>query len=173
MSHASRQTLALLLGNALLGLLAAQASDALAGGQLRLWTGGLLVAPAALLAGHRAGATAVFLTGLALDAGTPAPFGAHALILLAAHAALFAVRGRLARDTAAVRVVAALLANLGVFAALGLVLAIAGPARPGPGRLLAELLVSQTAVAVAAAWFFALTERLCALFGARPGLPAP
>jgi len=173
MSHASRQTLALLLSNALLVLLAAQANDALAGGQLRLWIGGLLVAPAALLAGHRAGATAVFLTGLALDAGTPAPFGAHALVLLAAHAALFTVRDRLARDTTAVRVVTALLANLGVFVALALVLAVAGPARPGAGRVLAELLISQSAVAVAAPWFFALSEQLCALFGARPGLPAP
>ena len=56
MSHASRQTLALLLGNALLVFLAAQADHALAGWQLRLWLGGLLLAPAALLARHRAGA---------------------------------------------------------------------------------------------------------------------
>jgi cell shape-determining protein MreD len=173
MSYASRQILALLLGNALLVLVVAQANDALAGGQLRLWVGGLLVAPAALLVGHRAGAVAVFLTGLSLDANTPAPFGAHALVLLAAHAVLLAVRDRLARDTAAVRVVAALLANLGVFVALALVLAAASPARPGAGRLLVELLVSQVAVAATARWFFALTERLCALLGARPGLPSP
>ncbi len=173
MSHASRQTLALLLGNALLVFLAAQADHALAGWQLRLWLGGLLLAPAALLASHRAGAVAVFVTGLALDARAPVPFGTHALVLLAAHAALFAVRDRLARDTPALRVAAALMANLVALAAFGLIMAAAGPARPGAGRLLPELLISQAAVALCATWCFALQERLCALFGARPGLELP
>jgi hypothetical protein len=165
MSLAHRQTLALLLGNAVLVAVAAQANHALAGWQLRLWVGGAIVAPAALLAGHRAGAAAVFLTGLALDARAPVPFGAHALALLAAHAALFTVRDRLARDVTPVRVAAALLANLAAFLAF----AVVAPGDARGGRLIADLLFSQLAVAAVTPWFFALQDRLLAWWRARPG----
>ncbi len=162
MSRAQRQTLALLLGNVALCVVVAQANHVLAGWQLRLWPGGLLVATAALQAGGSAGATAVFLTGLALDAAMPVPFGTQALILLAGHATLFVLRGRLVREATVVRVVLTLLAAGAMLLAFALVMAVAGPGRVSGGRLLADLMVTGAASALAAPWFFALQGGLLA-----------
>jgi cell shape-determining protein MreD len=165
MSLANRQTLALLLGNAILVTVVAQTNHALASWQLRLWLGGAVVAPAALLVGHRAGVVAVFLTGLALDARAPVLFGAQALALLAAHAALFSMRDRLAREATPVRVAAALLTNLAAFLAF----AAAAPSGTHGGRLITDLILSQFAVAALTPWAFALQDRLLAWLHARPG----
>jgi hypothetical protein len=161
MTRIQRQTLVLSLGNYVLLVIVALANHALAPWQMRLWLGGLLVAPAALNVGFRAGATAAFLSGLAIDALAPVWFGSHALLLLAAHAVLYSVRDRVARAATAVAVVAALFANLGLF--LLLAFFFAGGAA---GRLLADLLISQAALALVAPWFFAFQLRALALAGA-------
>jgi rod shape-determining protein MreD len=160
----------MLLGNLLLCAVIAQANHSLASWQLRLWPGGLLVATAALQAGFGAGASAVFLTGLALDAAVPVPFGAQALVLLAGHAVLFALRRRLVREATPVRVTAVLATGAATFLAFALIASFAGPGRAGGGRVFADLTVSLMVSGMIAPWFFALQGRLLAL--AQAGLRA-
>jgi rod shape-determining protein MreD len=131
----------------------------------------LLVAPAALTARHRAGATVVFLTGLAMDATSPVAFGTQALVLLAGHALVYTWRDRLARGEAAAQTLAALTANLVTFLLLAVAESFATP-RPGgaSGRLLADLIASQLVLALVAPWFCALQGPLPAPRGGRsPG----
>src|SRR5476649_219504 len=98
MNRLRHPTVLLLFGNFLLLTAVAQANHYLAPWQLHLWLGGLLATPAALTARPRAGALAVFLTGLAMDATTPVAFGTQALVLLAGHALVSTWRDRLARS---------------------------------------------------------------------------
>ena len=66
--------------------------------------------------------------------------------------------------------------NLATFLAFAVILAVArsvegaGPGGARTGRLVADLLASQLALALVTPWFFALQERLLTLAGARPGL---
>ena len=170
MSRAQRQTFALLLGNAILCLVVAQANHGLAGWQLHLWPGGLLVATAALQAGPGAGTTAVFVAGLALDAVAPVPFGTQAFVLLTGHTALFSLRRRLAHKATPVRVAVAGLACGVTLLAFMIAVAVAGLGRAGVGRVLADLVVSLGVTALVAPWFFALQGRLLDL--AQAGLRA-
>jgi hypothetical protein len=169
MNRGLRQSVVLLLGNLLLCVLIAQANHDLAPWQMRLWLGGLLLAPAALIGDYLPGAAAVFVTGLALDAVAPVWFGLQAFVLLAGHATLFSVRGRFARDDTTARVISALLANLATFLVLSLFAGLSHPSAPAPGvgRLLADLAASQLVLAVVTPWFFAAQERLLAFFRAK------
>jgi rod shape-determining protein MreD len=163
MNRLNRPATVLLLGNVILVTMVAQANHYLAPWQLHLWLGGLLVTPAALTARHRAGAIAVFLTGLAMDATSPVAFGTQALVLLAGHALVYTWRDRLARGEATAQTLAALMANLVTFLLLAVAESFAA-ARPGGvlGRLLADLVASQLVLMLVAPWFCALQSRLFA-----------
>lgn len=153
----------------LLAQLLAQLNHYLAPWQVHVWCGGLYVAFAALRLGYAAGATVSFIAGLLLDAGTPVPFGTQGFLFLAAHAVVFNLRARAPRDETIVGVVVALLANLGLFLAMGFVLI--PPAAESSGawmRVFADLLVSQIALALIAPWFFAVQSRLLELAGHTP-----
>jgi rod shape-determining protein MreD len=157
MNGARHPILRLLFGNLILLTVAAQSNHYLARWQVHLWLGGLLVAPAALSVRHRAGAWAVFLAGLALDATTPVPFGTQALVLLAGHALAYTWRDRLARSEASSQVMAAFTLNLGAFLVLAVVEAWTAPRVAGQfGRLLADLFASQLALILIGPWFCAL-----------------
>lgn len=168
MTRTLRQSAVLLLGSFVLWVLVMQANHALAPWQVRLWLGGLLLAPAALAADYRAGAAAMFLIGLAIDATAPVWFGTHAFVLLAGHATLYSVRGRFARDETTPRILAALLANLATIIVFALLVGFSRPDAPmsNAGRLLVDLISSQLVLAVITPWYFAFQERLLAFFRA-------
>ncbi len=170
MSRGKRQTLALLLGNLILCVVVALANHTMADWQLRLWPGGLLVATAALLAGPGAGAAAVFVAGLALDATAPVPFGTHAFVLLGAQTVFYALRTRLMRNATPVRVAVAVLAGVLSWLGLAAVAKAAGLTSAGAGRLLLELAATSVMTLLIAPWFFALQCRL--LYLAQVGLRA-
>jgi rod shape-determining protein MreD len=145
----------------LLWWLVAQVNHYLAPVGAYLFVGGLLVTFAALRLSLRHGLSATLLTGLAIDAVEPGPFGgAHLMLLAVVHVLLFHLRTRFPREETAVGVVTALFANLALFLALSF---LALNHQPAPGvawlRLLADLGWSQLFVAALAPWFFALQQR--------------
>ncbi len=157
MNRRRQSAVRLLVGNFILVTIVAQANHYLAPWQVHLGLGGLLVTPAALTARHRAGGIAVFLTGLAMDATSPALFGAQALVLLAGHALVYTWRDRLARGETSTQVLAAFTANLVTFLVLAGIEARATPWTGSlPGHLLADLVASQLALVLVAPWFCAL-----------------
>ncbi|HSY54218.1 MAG TPA: hypothetical protein VK785_07210, partial [Opitutaceae bacterium] len=89
-----------------------------------------------------------------------------AFLFATAHTLIFSVRGRLPRDETLVSLFFALLANLGIFIALSLLLLARSPLPFGSWpRLLSNLLCSQVFLAIVAPWFFALQARTFALAG--------
>ncbi len=167
MTRPRLQIFATLLVNFILWSALAEANYMLGPWQLRLWLGGLLVAPSALRLDFQVGATAAFVTGLALDAAAPVAFGTQALLLLAGHVFLFHVRDRLARNENLVNMSSTLLANLALFLVLSFTQIDAAPA-PGRAwlRLFADLLASQVVLALVTSWAFALHGRLLLAVGA-------
>ena len=160
------RVLLLSLAALLLVTLLAQLNHTLGPWQLHVWCGGLFVAFAALRLDFRTGAAAVFIGGLLLDAGSPVTFGTHALLFLAAHAVIFNVRARVPRDETIVGVIAALLANLGLFLALSFLRVDLGPdSGEAWMRDFSDLLVSQLVLVLIAPWFFAMQTRLLQLGG--------
>ncbi len=154
------------LASLLLVVLLGQLNHYLGPWQLHAWCGGLFVAFAALRLDFRTGAAAAFIGGLLLDAGSPVTFGTHALLFLAAHAAIFNVRARAPRDETIVGVIAALLANLGLFLALSFLRVDLGPdSGEAWMRDFADLLVSQLVLALIAPWFFAVQANLLRMSG--------
>jgi rod shape-determining protein MreD len=94
------------------------------------------------------------------------PFGTQAFLLATTHTLIFSVRGRLPRGEMLVSLAFALLANLGIFIALSLLLLARTPLPFGVWpRLLINLLCSQFFLALIAPWFFALQARTLALTG--------
>jgi len=162
-----RRVLILTFASLLLTLLLGQLNHYLAIWQLHVWCGGLFVTFVALRLGYRTGATVAFIAGLLLDAGEPVAFGTQALLFLAAHAVVFTIRARAPREETIVGVFVALLANLGLFLALGF-LRIDTAVEPARAwmRSFADLLVSQITLAMIAPWFFAIQERLLLAVGA-------
>jgi hypothetical protein len=151
---------------ALLIVLVAQFNHLLAPWHVYLSVGGLLVVFPALQIDFRTGFAAVFLAGLFADAGEPVRFGTHAFLFATAYAFLFVLRHRLPRDETPLAVMLALLANLGIFLALSLLLIRRLPTPAGAWvRLLADLLCSQAFLALSAPWFFALQARAFAFSG--------
>jgi len=156
-----RRVLILAVASLLLALVLGQLNHYLAMWTVHVWCGGLFVAFAALRFGYGAGALASFIAGLLLDAGEPVAFGTQAFLFLAAHAVIFKVRARAPRDATIIGVMAALLANLGLFLALSFL-------RIDPNlkadqawlRIFADLLASQVVIALIAPWFFAVQTRL-------------
>jgi len=157
-----------LLPLVLLTLLVSQINHVLAPWHVSLFVGGLLVVFAALRLDFDPGFAAVFLTGLFCDAASPVRFGTHAFLFATAYTLIFSVRGRLPRGEMLVSLVFALLANLGIFIVLSIVLLARTPLPFGVWpRLLINLLCSQAFLALIA-WFFALQTRTLALAGFEP-----
>ena len=156
-----RRVFTLLISSLLLALLLGQLNHQLASWQVHVWCVGLFVAFAGLRMAYGPGATAVFLAGLLLDANAPVHFGTQGLLFLAAHAVVFTIRARAPRDEVAVGVVVALLANLGLYLALGFLrMDVGAMAARAWMRSFADLLVSQVVLALIAPWFFALQQSL-------------
>jgi rod shape-determining protein MreD len=158
-----------LLPLVLLTLLMSQINHVLAPWHVSLFVGGLLVIFTALQLDFDTGFAAVFLTGLLCDAASPVRFGTHAFLFATAHTLIFSVRSRLPRGESLVSLVFALLANLGMFLALSLLLVAHTPLPFGIWpRLLINLLCSQAFLALIAPWFFALQARTLAFDGFEP-----
>lgn len=160
----------LVLGcNLLLAWLTGLANHHLAGFNLTLYLGGLTVVYAALRLDRRHGLAAVFATGLAWDAGTPAPFGLSAALLGLGYAAIVAGRQRFPRDEPVFATVVTLLVNLGLFLALSFVFVGDNP-RPAAAwlRLFADLVCSQLVLLLITPWFIALNARALQLARLHP-----
>lgn len=153
----------------LLWALVSQLNHVLSPFHVYVFAGGLFVTYTALNFPLRAGMAASFVAGLVADANAPVPFGTHAVLFAAAGALLHDLRDRLPRDDTMGRVVIALMANFGLFLAMTFIEGAASPAPAGLWpRLLADLVCSQAALALAAPWFFALQGRALVLAGAEP-----
>lgn len=125
-----------------------------------LFVGGLLVTFAALRLSLRNGLVATLLTGLAVDALEPVPFGTHFVLFGIMHVLLFHLRRRFPREELVFGVVVALLANLGLFLAVSFVALGDQPAAGAAWlRLFADLGWSQLFIAAVAPWFLALQAR--------------
>lgn len=144
----------------LLWSLVAQINHYLAPCGAYLFVGGLLVTFAALRLGLRNGLAATLLTGLAIDALEPVPFGTHFVLFGLMLVLLFHLRTRFPREELVFGVVVALLANLGLFLAVSFV-ALGDQPAPGTAwlRLFADLGWSQLFIAAIAPWFLALQAR--------------
>ena len=131
-----------------------------------LFAGGLFVAYAALALPWAAGLAAVLAAGMVCDANAAVPFGTHTILFAAAHAILVHLRDHLPHDETAGRVVIVLLTNFALFLLLSFIQVGRGPFAPERwARLVADLVVSQLALAVISPWFFALQARSLALAG--------
>lgn len=161
--------LVVLLANLLLAWLAGLANHLLAPAGVSLYLGGLFVAYAGLRLESRHGLVATLLTGLALDAGAPVPFGTHAALLGLVHATLLQGRHRFPREEPLFATVVVLFANLFLFLALSFLLIDESP-RPAATwlRLFVDLLCSQLVLALLTPWFFALQARAFTLARLHP-----
>lgn len=161
--------LLVLLANLLLAWLAGVANHLLAPAGVSLYFGGLFVAFAGLRLDARHGLVATLLTGLALDAGAPVPFGTHAALLGLVYATLLQGRHRFPREEPVFATVVVLFANLFLFLALSFLLISESP-RPASTwlRLFVDLLCSQLTLALITPWFFALLARVFALARLHP-----
>ncbi len=147
----------------LLWSLVAQCNHYLAPYGVSLFVGGLLVTFAALRLALRNGLVATLLTGLAVDALEPVPFGTHLLLFAGLHVAIYHLRSRFPREEVILGVVTALLANLALFLALSFLTLGGQPAANSAWiRLFCDLGASQLFVTAVAPWFFALQEHALA-----------
>ena len=164
-----RPALVSFLSVLLLWALVTQANHYLAGEQVSLFVGGLLVVQAALELPLGAGLAVTLLIGGICDANVLVDFGTHILLFATAHVLLFNLRDRLPHEETTGRVVIALFANLALFLGLSFLEIDHSPA-PGPAwlRLFADLAGSQVCLALIAPWFFALQRRAGALAQPEP-----
>jgi rod shape-determining protein MreD len=168
-----RVPLVLFLTLYLLRTVFAEANSALSGVHVWLFAGGLFVAYSALMVPFQQGFAASVLGGLLCDSVAPVPFGTHAALFGAAHAAVYNLRERLQRDETAVRVAVVLVLNAALFLAItaATIRHVPAAATVWP-RLLSDLGWSQAAVALAAPWFFAIQVRSLELARAVPSRSA-
>lgn len=168
-----RGAFALFLTLYLLRALVAELNNALSGVHVWLFTGGLFVAYSALMMPFGPGFFVTIVAGLLCDSVTPVPFGTHATLFGVAHAVVYNVRERLQRLDTTVRVVVALLINLGLFLALTFVrIRVAHGGAGAWPRMLSDLAWSEVVVALIAPWFFALQLRMLELARANPSRAA-
>ena len=134
-----------------------------------LYVGGLFIAYGALRLDPKHGLTATILTALLLDSVEPIPFGTSLFLFTFVHVTVLYGRHRFPREGAVFALVVALLANLFLVIALSFILVGANP-RPGTAwlRIFADLLFSQSLIALIAPWFIALQDRLMALAEIHP-----
>ena len=136
---------------------------------LHLYAGGLLVTYAALRLDARHGFTAMILTALLVDAGTPVPFGTSLVLFGLVHAFLLYGRLRFPREELVFGTVVALLANLFLFLVLSFMFVGDNP-RPGEAwvRLFVDLIASQLVIALITPWFLSLQARALAVARVHP-----
>jgi rod shape-determining protein MreD len=168
-----RLSVALLFTLYLLRALVAEVNNALSGMHVWLFTGGLFVAYSALMAPFAQGFLVTIVAGLLCDSVTPVPFGTHACLFALAHAIVYNARERLQRDEVTVRIIVALLINLGLFLALTFVrIRVAHGGAAAWPRMLSDLVWSEIAIALITPWFFALQLRTLELARAHPSRAA-
>jgi hypothetical protein len=155
--------------NLLLIWLVGLANHYLASANVTLYAGGLLVTFAALRLDLRHGFTSTILTGLAVDALAPVPFGTTMALFGLVHAVLFYGRQRFPREEVVFAIVVALFSNLFLFLAFSFLLVGRNP-HPGGAwvRLFADLVASQLAVGLVTAWFTAAQVRAFELIRLNP-----
>lgn len=164
-----RRALVTFLTLLLLWVMIAQANHYLAPAHVYLFVDGLFVTFAALRLPFRAGLGAVLLGGMLCDATAPVPFGLFTLLFLLAYGVIFNLRDRLPREETVVRVLVALIANLGLFLVLSFIRIGDAPSPASAwGRLFFDLLCSQVAIALIGPWFFALQGRALELARTEP-----
>ena len=164
-----RGAVALFLTLYLLRALVAEANNALSGLHVWLFAGGLFVTYSALAMPFREGFAASLLGGLLCDCVSPVGFGTHAVLFAFSHTVVFNLRERLQREETAVRVIVALLVNLGLFLSITALRMRASHIGFGSWpRLVSDLFWSEAALLVAAPWFFALQLRTLELARAKP-----
>lgn len=161
-----RQPLVVIVCGVLLWAITAQINHYLAVWHLNLFTGGLMIAYAALRFRSRIIWRVALPLGLWLDAASDAPFGMHAALLLLAGIIIHKLRGRKPRADLIFSVIVAVLANAALFVAAAAVFAIRGPAPSGMiPTLLLDFMLSGAFVLLVAPWYFALQTRALALAG--------
>lgn len=135
-------------------------NGALADTHVFLFVGALFVAFAALTQPFGSGLCSTLLIGLVFDANTPVAFGTHMLLFATTHVLLYRLRDRIARDDTIGRIIAAVLANLGLFLVFSFTQLVRVPmaAAVWP-RLFADLACSQVFLTLIAPWYFALQAR--------------
>lgn len=161
-----RRVLTLFATVVLLWALLAQLNDTLSRTHVYIHAGALFVVFAALTQPLGSGLSVALLAGLMCDANVPVSFGTHLILFTATHLVVFRVRGRLPRNDTGARMIVAVLANAGLFAAFALLQLIRSPLAVAVWpRLFVDFVCSQALVGLAAPWFFALQERALALAG--------
>ena len=155
--------------NLLLAWLIGLANHYLAGVNVYLYAGGLFVTFAALRLDLRHGFTSTILTGLAVDALAPVPYGTSMILFGFVHALLYYGRQRFPREEVVFAVFVALVTNLFLFLALSFLL-VGRHAHPGTAwlRLVVDLIFSQIAVGLLTPWFTALQVRAFELVHLHP-----
>ncbi|MDF9828315.1 hypothetical protein M2103_002420 [Ereboglobus sp. PH5-5] len=161
-----RQPLVVIVCGILLWTITAQINHYLAVWHLNLFTGGLMVAHAALRFRSRVIWRITLPLGLWLDAASAVPFGMHAALFLLAGVIIHRVRGRTPRVDTASGVIAAVSANAILFVVIAIAFAIRGPVQTGVlFTLLVNLALSSAFVALIAPWYIALQTRALELAG--------
>jgi len=161
-----RQPLIVTLCGVLLWTVTAQANHYLAAWHLNLFTGGLMLAYAALRFRSRIIWRIAAPLGLLVDAASATPFGMHAALFLTAGAVIHQMRGRKPRTDLVFSVAVAVLTNAALFLVIAVAFAIRGPVQAGVVlTLFLNLLLSSAFVALVAPWYFALQARALELAG--------
>jgi cell shape-determining protein MreD len=174
MKHRDYRWLIVLGCNLLLWWLCGLANHYLAPHAIYLYSGGLFVTFAALRLDLRHGFAATLLTGLAIDAMEPVPFGLSAFLFGLVHAFLLYGRQRFPREESVFATVVALLSNLFIFLVLSFVLVGENPQPAGAWlRLFCDLIMSQLVITLITPWFMALQERAFELARIHPETGRP
>lgn len=156
-----RQWLLTFLSLLLLWVVVAQLNHYLAVWHLHLFTGALYITFTALRLPARGGLLISALAGLWCDANTAVPFGTHLLLFTIAHAFISKAHHRIPAEHPTTQLIVALIANLGLYIALALILTFDSPVigRMWP-RMIFDLLISQLFLVLAGPWFLALQARI-------------
>lgn len=161
-----RRTGIFFLTQFLLWGLVSQANHELTPWGIALFLGGLFVGLSALTFDRREALAGAFAAGFLHDAGTPLPFGTHALAFATAVVFIQHVRHRLNRHEGLVTVMVILITNLGLFLVVSAVaLRLLPDADRLTSRVFSDLIASQVVLVFVAPWFLALQNHTLRLGG--------
>lgn len=164
-----RRTLTLFVCHLILWTLVTQLNHELTSVHIYLFVGSLFVTFAALTQPFAAGLWATILIGLVFDANTPVAFGTHMILFATTHVFLCRLRDRIAREDIIGRMIAVILANLGLFLVFALFQFIRLPSAAALWpRVLVDLLCSQVFLTLIAPWYFALQARALSVARVEP-----
>lgn len=159
-----RRTLTLFACHLILWTLVTQLNHELTSAHIYLFVGSLFVTFAALTQPFASGLWATLLIGLVFDANTPVAFGTHMILFATTHVLLGRLRDRIAREDTIGRMIAVILANLGLFLVFSFFQFVRLPAAAALWpRVLVDLICSQIFLTLVAPWYFALQRRALAL----------